>query len=104
MNDIYNNNNGIGYGYLISPIITAISESSIIHVDINSFAYINFKANMTQIRPPKTLTKEGKKFWKQLQSEYEICDQGGLAILMIACEAFAASERHRISSRMTVPL
>ena len=38
-------------------------------------------------KPPKGLTAEARSFWRSIQSEYEIFDAGGLAVLDRAAEA-----------------
>jgi P27 family predicted phage terminase small subunit len=38
-------------------------------------------------RPPSSLSPEAKRLWRRLIEEYAIEDQGGLAVLQVACEA-----------------
>jgi P27 family predicted phage terminase small subunit len=40
------------------------------------------------MKPPKHLSREAKKIWTELQSDYQITDPGGLAILQTAMESF----------------
>src|SRR5690242_19455860 len=40
------------------------------------------------INPPKSLSTDALTMWKQIQTEYQIIDKGGLIILTAACEAF----------------
>src|SRR5690349_1051000 len=42
----------------------------------------------SELTPPETLSAEALNMWKQIQSEYQIIDQGGLIILTAACESF----------------
>lgn len=51
---------------------------------------------MIGIKPPKTLSKEGKALWKQLTTEYNIDDRGGLAILQTGLEAFCQMRQAEI--------
>ena len=43
---------------------------------------------MATPRPPKGLSKEAQKWWKELEKEYQIEDQAGLLLLQTTCEAF----------------
>jgi P27 family predicted phage terminase small subunit len=48
----------------------------------------NFEAAMiNELKPPKSLSREAKKIWKDLQVEYGIEDPGGLLILKTGLEA-----------------
>jgi P27 family predicted phage terminase small subunit len=38
-------------------------------------------------KAPRSLSREGKKIWKDLQAEYQITDPGGLLILKTGLEA-----------------
>jgi len=40
------------------------------------------------VKPPKHLSREGKKWWLEIQNEFSIDDSGGLSILTAAAEAF----------------
>jgi P27 family predicted phage terminase small subunit len=42
---------------------------------------------MGQIRAPSHLSKEAKRWWRELQDEYQISDAAGLLLLQTACEA-----------------
>lgn len=43
---------------------------------------------MDKPKAPKKLSAEAKKWWRWIQSEYEIDDKGGLLLLQTAMEAF----------------
>jgi P27 family predicted phage terminase small subunit len=43
---------------------------------------------MTKVRAPSTLSKEAQGWWRKLQDEYGIIDNGGLLLLQTALEAF----------------
>ena len=38
--------------------------------------------------PPSTLSEAAATLWRQLQTEYQISDKGGLIILTAACESY----------------
>jgi P27 family predicted phage terminase small subunit len=42
----------------------------------------------SDVKPPKSLSTDASTMWKQLQTEYQIIDKGGLIILTAACESF----------------
>lgn len=50
---------------------------------------------MKTIRAPKHLSKEAKKIWKSLITEYGIEDIAGLKILRVALEAFDRAQAAR---------
>lgn len=43
---------------------------------------------MNQVKPPKGLSPEGRRMWKEIIAEYGIDDSVGLQLLRSACEAF----------------
>ena len=59
---------------------------------------------MKTIRPPAHLSKESKAIWKNILSEYEISDSGGLSILKSALEAYDRCEQARASIAKTGPI
>ena len=51
---------------------------------------------MTTItRAPGHLSKEARRIWKEILSEYDINDAAGLRILRVACEAFDRAQAAR---------
>lgn len=40
------------------------------------------------LKPPKNLSREAKRLWLSITSDYEIDDSAGLSILKVALEAF----------------
>jgi P27 family predicted phage terminase small subunit len=49
----------------------------------------------TSIKVPKHLSKEAKRFWKELRDEYGIDDVAGLNMLRVALEAFDRAQATR---------
>src|SRR6516165_6003565 len=41
----------------------------------------------TRLSPPRKLGKSGLDLWNSIQSEFQIADSGGVALLMQACQA-----------------
>ena len=46
--------------------------------------------------PPRKLGKNGLELWVGVKSQYEIDDTGGLAMLLLACEALDRAEACRL--------
>ncbi len=49
------------------------------------------------IQAPKHLSKEAKKLWKEILTEYEISDAAGIRILRVALEALDRCQKARVS-------
>jgi P27 family predicted phage terminase small subunit len=49
----------------------------------------------TNSKPPSHLSKEAKKIWAELLSEYDITDAAGLRILRVALESFDRAQAAR---------
>lgn len=47
-------------------------------------------------KAPKSLSKETKKVWKSIVSDYAISDEAGLKILRVALEAFDRAQAARV--------
>jgi phage terminase small subunit len=45
--------------------------------------------------PPRPLGPAGLAMWRAIQAEYNIVDQGGIAMLLVGCHAFDRAERLR---------
>ena len=42
----------------------------------------------SELKPPRGLSAEARRWWTAIRREYEVTDPGGLLILSSACEAF----------------
>ena len=42
---------------------------------------------MAQVRAPSHLSSDARRWWRELQGEYQISDAAGLLLLQTACEA-----------------
>jgi hypothetical protein len=45
--------------------------------------------------PPRPLGAAGMQLWRSIQGEYNIGDAGGIAMLLVGCQAFDRAERLR---------
>src|SRR5262245_21950011 len=45
--------------------------------------------------PPRPLGPAGLALWQAIQTDYSITDQGGIAMLLVGCQAFDRAERLR---------
>lgn len=48
-----------------------------------------------RLDPPKNLTREGKALWRRLVDDYEIDDEGGLALVEVVCRAHSRAHEAR---------
>jgi hypothetical protein len=46
--------------------------------------------------PPRPLGPAGQQLWESIQGEYNIQDQGGVAMLLVGCQAFDRAEKLRV--------
>jgi Phage terminase, small subunit len=65
-------------------VVTATTDR---HAVPNGSVVVPAVVQTTWAEPTRNLSKHGRALWDRVKSEYDICDSGGVEMLMQACEA-----------------